>query len=189
MSLVDRQEAAKRDHLARKKRLWGTPSNVVPFSPSNDPPSGQASRPAVVPVNDETQRLKDEIHGLSTRVAVLEARLENFTKQAEHGWRAFDKHPAKEIATAVAKFYQIRLSEMMSRTRPPHVIRPRHVSYYLARQLSGRGLESIAYALHRDHTSVMHGIKKITAELETDTQLQADIAALLTILGENPNGE
>ena len=73
-----------------------------------------------------------------------------------------------EIQRKVAEHYNIRLADMHSARRSRNVARPRQVAMYLAKQLTARSLPEIGRKFGgRDHTTVMHAVRKIE-ELTTD---------------------
>lgn len=79
----------------------------------------------------------------------------------------FVEPPAKfsieGIKKAVAKHFGIRLIDMCSERRAPKLTVPRQISFYLCRELTGRSFPEIGRRHgDRDHTTVMHGIGKIT---------------------------
>jgi len=100
--------------------------------------------------------------------------------------RAHDrKLTMEEIQRRVAEHYKIRLSDMSSARRARVVARPRQVAMYLAKQLTSRSLPEIGRAFGgRDHTTVMHAVRKIE-ELCRDDQSFAEDVELLTRMLEN----
>jgi chromosomal replication initiator protein len=90
-----------------------------------------------------------------------------------------------DIQRAVANWYGLPLIEMTSARRSREVARPRQVSMYLAKRLTGRSLPQIG-RLHggRDHTTVIHGIRQIERLSKVDTALAADVLGLAQALGE-----
>lgn len=88
----------------------------------------------------------------------------------------------REIATAVAGYYKIKLIDFMSLRRTANVTHARQVTSYLARTLTTCSLPQIGRVIGRDHTTVMHGIRVITEEIERDDTLRVDIRRLTAIL-------
>jgi chromosomal replication initiator protein len=73
-----------------------------------------------------------------------------------------------EIQRKVAEHYNIRLTDMHSARRSRNVARPRQVAMFLSKQLTARSLPEIGRKFGgRDHTTVMHAVRKIE-ELATD---------------------
>ena len=100
--------------------------------------------------------------------------------------RAHDrKLTMEEIQRRVAEHFKIRLSDMSSARRARVVARPRQVAMYLAKQLTSRSLPEIGRAFGgRDHTTVMHAVRKVD-ELCRDDQAFAEDVELLTRMLEN----
>jgi hypothetical protein len=79
----------------------------------------------------------------------------------------------------VAAFYGISMVEMIADRREKRIVKPRQVAMYLARLLTPRSLPEIGRRLGgKDHTTVLHGCRVITADLETSEALAADVADL-----------
>lgn len=94
--------------------------------------------------------------------------------------RASDrKLTIEEIQRKVAEHYNIRLSDMIGPKRLRTIARPRQIAMYLAKQLTPRSLPEIGRRFGgRDHTTIMHGVKKIEELMTTDSQLSDDIQLL-----------
>jgi chromosomal replication initiator protein len=88
-----------------------------------------------------------------------------------------------EIQRRVAEHYNIRLSEMTSDRRARAVARPRQVAMYLAKQLTTRSLPEIGRKFGgRDHTTVIHAIRKVEELRAVDPSLAEDIELLRRML-------
>jgi chromosomal replication initiator protein len=80
------------------------------------------------------------------------------------------------IIDAVSSYFRVSLAELRGRSRSKEIVLPRQITMYLLRDLTSQSLEEIGTALGgRDHTTIMHGIDKITRELETDASLRGHI--------------
>ncbi len=89
----------------------------------------------------------------------------------------------EEIQKRVAEHYSIRLADMHSPRRARLVARPRQVAMYLAKQLTSRSLPEIGRKFGgRDHTTVMHAVKKIEELRSTDSSFAEDIELLRRML-------
>lgn len=81
-----------------------------------------------------------------------------------------------EIQRKVAEHYNIRLTDMHSARRARNVARPRQVAMYLAKQLTARSLPEIGRKFGgRDHTTVMHAVRKIDELVGDDPQIAQDV--------------
>jgi chromosomal replication initiator protein len=88
-----------------------------------------------------------------------------------------------EIKRKVADHYNLRLSELVSARRARNVARPRQVAMYLAKTLTSKSLPEIGRGFgNRDHTTVIHAVRKIEQLSETDSQLSEDIERLRRML-------
>lgn len=82
----------------------------------------------------------------------------------------------EDIQKKVAEYYNVRIGDMHSARRARQVARPRQVAMYLAKQLTTRSLPEIGRKFGgRDHTTVMHAIRKVEELLETDTAFAEDL--------------
>jgi chromosomal replication initiator protein len=89
----------------------------------------------------------------------------------------------EEIQRKVAEHYNVRLSDMIGPKRTRTIARPRQVAMYLAKQLTSRSLPEIGRRFGgRDHTTIMHGVKKIEELKSTDSQLSDDLQLLRRLL-------
>jgi chromosomal replication initiator protein len=88
-----------------------------------------------------------------------------------------------EIQKRVAEHYNIRLSDMHSARRARAVARPRQVAMFLCKQLTPRSLPEIGRKFGgRDHTTVMHAVRKIEELRATDRALAEDVELLRRML-------
>jgi chromosomal replication initiator protein len=94
--------------------------------------------------------------------------------------RASDrKLTIEEIQRKVSEHYNIRLSDMIGPKRLRNIARPRQVAMYLAKQLTPRSLPEIGRRFGgRDHTTIMHGVRKIEELMTSDSQLNDDLNLL-----------
>jgi chromosomal replication initiator protein len=85
----------------------------------------------------------------------------------------------EEIQRKVAEHYSIRLSDLIGPKRQRPIARPRQMAMYLAKQLTTRSLPEIGRRFGgRDHTTVMHGVKRIEELRVTDAQIAEDLEML-----------
>ncbi len=89
----------------------------------------------------------------------------------------------EEIQKRVAEHFNIRLSEMYSSRRARAVARPRQIAMYLAKQLTARSLPEIGRKFGgRDHTTVMHAVKKVEELRSIDNGFSEDVELLRRML-------
>lgn len=98
--------------------------------------------------------------------------------------RASDrKVTIEEIQRKVAEHFNIRLSDMIGPKRVRTIARPRQIAMYLSKQLTPRSLPEIGRRFGgRDHTTIMHGVRKIEELMSTDSQLSDDLQLLRRLL-------
>ncbi len=94
--------------------------------------------------------------------------------------RASDrKITVEEIQRKVSDHYNIRLSDMIGPKRLRAYARPRQVAMFLCKQLTNRSLPEIGRRFGgRDHTTVMHGVRKIEELRAKDSQIADDLELL-----------
>jgi len=89
----------------------------------------------------------------------------------------------EEIKRKVADHYNLRLSDLISARRARAVARPRQVAMFLAKTLTTKSLPEIGRGFGgRDHTTVIHAVRKVEQLRETDSQLSDDIELLRRML-------
>jgi chromosomal replication initiator protein len=89
----------------------------------------------------------------------------------------------EEIQKRVSQHFNIRISDMHSARRARSVARPRQVAMYLAKQLTSRSLPEIGRKFGgRDHTTVMHAVKKVDELRERDSSFAEDVELLRRML-------
>ncbi len=89
----------------------------------------------------------------------------------------------EEIQKRVSSHFNIRISDMHSARRARSVARPRQVAMYLAKQLTSRSLPEIGRKFgNRDHTTVMHAVKKVDELREMDQTFAEDVELLRRML-------
>ena len=89
------------------------------------------------------------------------------------------KVTVEEIQRKVAEHYHIRLSDMIGPKRMRSYARPRQIAMYLSKVLTSRSLPEIGRRFGgRDHTTVMHGVKRIEVLQNEDNQVAEDVEML-----------
>ncbi|WP_297971847.1 chromosomal replication initiator protein DnaA [uncultured Amaricoccus sp.] len=88
-----------------------------------------------------------------------------------------------EILRKVADHYNLRMSDLLSARRARQVARPRQVAMFLAKTLTSRSLPDIGRRFGgRDHTTVIHAVRKIEELRATDSQIAEDVELLRRML-------
>lgn len=93
--------------------------------------------------------------------------------------RSFDRRTTiDEIQKKVAEHFNISVKEMQSSRRARTVARPRQIAMYLAKQLTSRSLPEIGRKFDRDHTTVMHAVRKVEELAMEDASLAESVETL-----------
>lgn len=135
-------------------------------------------------------------HRISTNVRVLEGALTRLFAFASLVGREIDmdltqdcladvlraserKITVEEIQRKVSEYYNIRMSDIVGPKRLRSYARPRQVAMYLCKKLTSRSLPEIGRRFGgRDHTTVMHGVRRIEELKSTDGQIAEDVEML-----------
>jgi len=85
----------------------------------------------------------------------------------------------KDVMETVAQYYNLKTSQLKSPTRVKNIALPRQILMYLLRTELGIPLIEVGNLLGgRDHTTIMHGVEKITDLLVTNEELRVDISGI-----------
>ena len=84
----------------------------------------------------------------------------------------------KQVVDKVAKFYSLNAKDLLGTSRLAHIKTPRQIAMYLMSEELSLSTVRIGNEFSKDHTTVMHGIKKIKSELKLDFGLREQIASL-----------
>jgi chromosomal replication initiator protein len=139
-------------------------------------------------------------HRISSNVRVLEGALNRLFAYATLVGRVIDLDMAQEcladilrvserkvtideILRKVADHYNLRMSDLLSARRARQVARPRQGAMYLSKMLTSRSLPDIGRRFGgRDHTTVIHAVRKIEELRATDSQIAEDVELLRRML-------
>ena len=85
----------------------------------------------------------------------------------------------ENIQKTVADYYKIKVADMYSKKRPASIARPRQIAMYLAKELTQKSLPEIGELFGgRDHTTVLHAVRKISGERHQDNELNQQLHVL-----------
>ncbi|MDP5306537.1 chromosomal replication initiator protein DnaA [Paracoccus sp. 2205BS29-5] len=139
-------------------------------------------------------------HRITTNVRVLEGALQRLFAHASLLRREITLEVAQEcladilrtndrkisiddIQRKVAEHYNIRLADLIGPKRARNVARPRQIAMYLSKQLTSRSLPEIGRRFGgRDHTTIMHGVRKVEELAQDDHAVAEDITLLKRLL-------
>ncbi len=103
-----------------------------------------------------------------TQASAIHTPLDPLVRRVIAEWERFEDRalrvPISEIQEIVARVFSVSVTDMKSARRGAAIVRPRHVAMYLAKRFTLRSLPEIAGAFGgRDHTTVVHAVRKIAA--------------------------
>ena len=85
----------------------------------------------------------------------------------------------ENIQKTVADYYKIKIADMYSKKRPASIARPRQIAMYLTKELTQKSLPEIGELFGgRDHTTVLHAVRKISGERQQLTELNQQLHVL-----------
>jgi len=85
----------------------------------------------------------------------------------------------ENIQKTVADYYKIKVADMYSKKRPASIAKPRQIAMYLAKELTQKSLPEIGELFGgRDHTTVLHAVRKISAERQQLNELNQQLHVL-----------
>jgi len=85
----------------------------------------------------------------------------------------------ENIQKTVADFYKIKVADMYSKKRPASIARPRQIAMYLAKDMTKKSLPEIGELFGgRDHTTVLHAVRKIGEERTRNGELNQQLHVL-----------
>jgi chromosomal replication initiator protein len=94
------------------------------------------------------------------------------------------------IVSTVAAHFDLTEADLIGRSRRRQVSVPRQLVMYLIREETGASLPQIGQILGgRDHTTIMHGCKKVGSQIETDDQLRRHWLAIKQTLAQSTNSQ
>ena len=109
--------------------------------------------------------------GSAITVEMAETALRDLIRQVEP-----KRVKIEDIQRIVAKHYQVSRADVLSSRRTQNVVRPRQVAMYLSKVLTLRSLPEIGRRFGgRDHTTVLHAVRKIDELIKTDHALRDEI--------------
>jgi chromosomal replication initiation ATPase DnaA len=135
--------------------------------------SGGSEMPAVIAVS--------EMSSIDARVSALDKKLDTLIHMLNGPGRKQKASPGllpAEVRRAVARFFDVTDEELDRRTRSVRMARIRQIAFYLCRTHTMRSLPAIGRAFDRDHTTVLHGARRVASLRETDAGLDRDLAKL-----------
>lgn len=91
----------------------------------------------------------------------------------------------EDIKDKVMREYGLKSEDFTSKNRQNAIAHPRQIAMYLSRKLTNLSLVKIAHFFDRDHTTIMHGIDKITKEMEKSPDFDQEVATIIQDLKDS----
>jgi chromosomal replication initiator protein len=93
----------------------------------------------------------------------------------------------EDILRIVSRHFKVPRNDLLSSRRSRDVVRPRQIAMYLAKSLTSRSLPEIGRRFGgRDHTTVLHSVRKVEQMMKDDTELTQEIELLKRMLEDSP---
>ena len=157
------------------------PQKVAPKALPSVAPKAAELAPAVSP------KTLAAVARLKRRIRLIAALLERL--QQRRGVMERSAQPSVEaIMRATCAHFGVALIDMQSHRRSKHINRPRQIAAYLARQLTSQSLPQIGRRMRRDHTAIMHSIRKIEALRASDPRIDDAVKAITDVLRNGASG-
>lgn len=87
-----------------------------------------------------------------------------------------------DVMRVVARRYGRTVLDLKSTRRCAPIVRPRQIAMYVAYKVTVHSTPRIGRAFHRDHTTVLHALKKIGAMVESDPAIAAEVEEIIAEL-------
>lgn len=175
---------AKRRFMEVYKRQHPAPKPVILSVPR--PPKGARAKPALV----EAIALAPPSPA-SIDLPQIEAEPAKAYPAIDHtrDWLILSTPPkVASIIRSASAYFGVDVMDVLSQRRTANVMRPRQIGMYLAKTLTLRSLPEIGRRFGgRDHTTVLHAVRKIEALIEAgDASVISDVAAIKVRIGGAP---
>ena len=185
----------------RSRMSWGMVADIHPSNYELRLGILQARREGVA-VNLPNKVLEFLAHKVTTNIRELEGALNRLIAHATLVGREVSVDMAREVLAdllrasnrlisvddiqrRVSAHYNIRTNDMFSNRRSVAIARPRQIAMYLAKDLTSLSYPAIGRSFGgRDHTTVMHAVKKIEQLMAEDSHLSSDVDLLRSLLAD-----
>jgi len=112
-------------------------------------------------------------HGRETTIDVVKEALKDLLSVQNR------QISVENIQKTVADFFNIKVADMYSKKRPANIARPRQIAMYLAKELTQKSLPEIGELFGgRDHTTVLHAVRKIAADRSKNPEINHELHVL-----------
>lgn len=122
----------------------------------------------------EIELLQKENEILEEKIQLLRERIFNNNRKPRKVIFGCVNPKIKEIQERVSVYFGVTMKELTGKSRRASIVKPRHIAMYLCKQQSF-SYPDIGEAFDKDHTTVIHAVEKIEAQIKTDEKLKGII--------------
>ena len=87
----------------------------------------------------------------------------------------------RDIQHATCAVFKIGRRDMLSKSRMPHLVQPRHIAMFLSRKIARRPWLFIAREFKRDHSTIIHACRKVEAQIDAGSISTRDSLAAIKV--------
>jgi chromosomal replication initiator protein len=131
-------------------------------------------------LTDDVRQLKSGLIGVSAQASLLgfEVNLDLAREVVRNIVASREGITLDSIKRLVCKYYNVTLTDLVSRSRRQAIVRPRQVAMYLSRQYTDHSLQTIGKSFNRYHATTLHALKTVEKGLKENGPIQKHVAFL-----------
>ena len=165
------------DRLIQRRRASGNPALAIPQNARDHLAARMNATPRDLEGAFNQIVAQSEFLGTPITLETVQETL------SDSRYMAGQRLTVDRIQRAVCEEFGVTLTDMVSKRRARQIARPRQVAMYLSKKLTKRSLPDIGRRFGgRDHTTVMHAVKRIDELRADDIDFNAQIEAVETVL-------
>jgi chromosomal replication initiator protein len=141
-------------------------------------------------VNGTVRHLEGALHKMAAQSSLtgqaIDIHLANEIVERYYANLVVAKPSFEQILNSVSKHYRVEGEEIIGISRKAHIAQARHVAIYITREILGDSWKQIGALFgNKDHTSMMHGYKKVRQMMNQSREMNASVRALINDLYPN----
>ncbi|WP_319526201.1 chromosomal replication initiator protein DnaA [uncultured Desulfosarcina sp.] len=131
-------------------------------------------------LTDDVRQLKSGLIGVTAEASLLgsEVNLDLARKVAKNIVASREEITLDSIKRLVCKYYNVTLTDLVSRSRRMAIVRPRQVAMYLSREYTEHSLQTIGKSFNRYHATTLHALKTVEKGIKENSPIQKHVAFL-----------
>jgi len=131
-------------------------------------------------LTDDVRQLKSGLIGVTAQASLLgsEVNLDLARKVAKNIVSSREGITLDSIKRLVCKYYNVTLTDLVSRSRRQAIVRPRQVAMYLSREYTDHSLQTIGKSFNRYHATTLHALKTVEKGIKENGLIQKHVAFL-----------